>query len=118
MARNPQGFGGAWRVRSGRPGGVGLDDPAGTDGEPKGAMPAVLALPFVCAMQLHLSCRRNAGIDSDRKNVQEPEVIRRQKGSSRCAAGVLAFPVPQGQRFPGLLSTFSLHSPARKLWIK
>jgi len=37
MARNPQGFGGAWRVRSGRPGGVGLDDPAGTDGEPKGA---------------------------------------------------------------------------------
>ena len=26
MARNPEGFGGAWRVRSGRPGGVGLDD--------------------------------------------------------------------------------------------
>nr|WP_249417873.1 hypothetical protein [Enterobacter sp. RHBSTW-00593] len=25
-ARNPEGFGGAWRVRSGRPGGVGLDD--------------------------------------------------------------------------------------------
>ncbi|HGG2882581.1 TPA: hypothetical protein ACJFV8_004642, partial [Salmonella enterica subsp. enterica serovar Hvittingfoss] len=38
MARNPQGFGGDWQVRSSCPGGVGLDDwtaPAGQ--EPKGA---------------------------------------------------------------------------------
>ncbi|EPO0665604.1 hypothetical protein ACT7WR_003702 [Salmonella enterica subsp. enterica serovar Newport] len=38
MARNPQGFGGDWQVRSNCPGGVGLDDwtaPAGQ--EPKGA---------------------------------------------------------------------------------
>ncbi|BCU51112.1 hypothetical protein CIAM_46330 (plasmid) [Citrobacter amalonaticus] len=30
MARNPKGFGGAWRLRSGCPGGVGLDDRTAT----------------------------------------------------------------------------------------